>query len=62
MFAGSKFCGQCGADTQELLTKAAAALCPRCDAGNSLAAKFCRSCGAALTGGRSMAPQAEPKL
>jgi ribosomal protein L40E len=45
---GTKFCGNCGANAQERVAKAAAALCPRCGAGSSPPAKFCRSCGAAL--------------
>jgi hypothetical protein len=48
VFAGSKFCGQCGANAQELVAKAAAVLCPQCGAGSSPPAKFCRSCGATL--------------
>jgi ribosomal protein L40E len=61
VFAGTKFCGQCGANAQELVAKAAAALCPRCGAGSSPAAKFCRSCGAALTERPEAPSQAEPK-
>ena len=32
---GTKFCGNCGANAQELVAKAAAALCPQCGAGIS---------------------------
>jgi hypothetical protein len=59
--AGSKFCGQCGAHVQEIVAQAAAGRCPRCGAGNPPAAKVCRSCGAAFTGGQEVPPQAEPK-
>jgi len=61
VFAGSKFCGQCGANAQELVAKAAAVLCPRCGAGSSPSAKFCRSCGAALTEQQEVPLAAEPK-
>ena len=46
---GGKFCGTCGVNVQEILTKAAAAHCPQCGAGISPTAKFCRNCGAAVT-------------
>jgi len=59
--AGSKFCGQCGANVQEIVAQAAAGRCPRCGAENPLTAKVCRSCGAALTGGQEVPSQAEPK-
>src|SRR5215510_5930282 len=49
---GIKFCGTCGANVQEIVAKAAAALCPHCGAGISARAKFCRSCGAALPEGQ----------
>ena len=46
---GIKFCGTCGVNVQEILTKAAAAHCPQCGAGISATTKFCWSCGAAVT-------------
>ena len=46
---GIKFCGTCGVNVQEIVAKAATALCPHCGAGISATAKFCRSCGAAIT-------------
>jgi len=58
---GSKFCGTCGADVQEIVAKAATARCPRCGAGSSPAAKFCRSCGAALTARQDASTPTEPK-
>ena len=58
---GSKFCGQCGANVQQIVANAVAGCCPRCGAENSPSAKFCRSCGAALTEGQEVPPQAEPK-
>ena len=61
LFAGSKFCGQCGAEAQEIVATAAAVRCPRCGVGSSLAAKFCRSCGAALSERQAVPPEAEPK-
>ena len=58
---GTKFCGNCGANAQDLVAKAAAALCPRCGAGSSPPAKFCRSCGAALTERPEATLPTEPK-
>jgi hypothetical protein len=58
---GTKFCGNCGANAQEIVAKAAAALCPRCGAGISSPAKFCRSCGAAVTERQEATIQTEPK-
>ena len=58
---GTKFCGTCGVNAQEIMAKAAAALCPRCGAGISSVAKFCRSCGAAVTEQQEAASQTEPK-
>jgi predicted RNA-binding Zn-ribbon protein involved in translation (DUF1610 family) len=58
---GSKFCGTCGVNVQEIVAKAAAALCPRCGAGISPTAKFCRSCGAALTERQEATIPTEPK-
>ena len=58
---GSKFCGTCGVNVQEIVAKAAAALCPRCGAGISATAKFCRSCGAALTERQEATIPTEPK-
>ena len=46
---GGKFCGTCGVNVQEIITKAAAVHCPQCGAGLSSTAKFCRSCGIAVT-------------
>lgn len=73
---GTKFCGNCGADAQEIIAKAeeeqrarAEAIkkaentsCPHCGAEVSIAAKFCRSCGAALTGEQetTVQPQSKP--
>jgi len=59
--AGSKFCGTCGINVQEIVAKAAAALCPRCGAGISPTAKFCRSCGAAVTERQEATVPTEPK-
>ena len=58
---GTKFCGNCGANVQDLVAKAAAALCPRCGAGSSPPAKFCRSCGAAVTERPEATLPTEPK-
>jgi len=58
---GTKFCGTCGVNAQEIIAKAAAALCPRCGAGISSVAKFCRSCGAAVTERQEVTSQTEPK-
>jgi hypothetical protein len=58
---GSKFCGSCGANVQEIVTKAAAVHCPRCGAGGSPAARFCRSCGAAVTERHDAPSATEPK-
>lgn len=72
---GTKFCGNCGADAQEIITKAKAeeltkieatkqadaALCPRCGTEVSVTARFCRSCGAALTGGQETTAQPQSK-
>jgi predicted phage gp36 major capsid-like protein len=54
---GSKFCGTCGVNVQEIVAKAAAARCPRCGAGISATAQFCRSCGAAVTERQGEQPQ-----
>jgi hypothetical protein len=58
---GSKFCGTCGVNVQEILTKAAAAHCPQCGAGISATTKFCWSCGAAVTEKQGATIPAEPK-
>jgi|GEM_PF-722019 len=58
---GSKFCGTCGVNVQEIMAKAAAAHCPRCGAGSSPRAKFCRSCGAALSERHEAPSPTEPK-
>ena len=58
---GSKFCGTCGINVQEIIAKAAVALCPRCGAGISPTTKFCRSCGAAVTEKQEVTSQTEPK-
>jgi hypothetical protein len=58
---GTKFCGNCGVNAQEIIAKAAVALCPRCGAGISSPAKFCRSCGAAVTERQEATVQTEPK-
>jgi|SoiMethySBSTD1v2_1073268.scaffolds.fasta_scaffold571712_1 ribosomal protein L40E len=58
---GSKFCDTCGVNVQEIVAKAAAALCPRCGAGISPTAKFCRSCGAAVTERQEATIPTEPK-
>jgi double zinc ribbon protein len=58
---GIKFCGTCGVNVQEIIAKAAAALCPRCGAGISATAKFCRSCGAAVTERQEATSPTEPK-
>jgi hypothetical protein len=58
---GGKFCGTCGVNVQELITKAAAAHCPQCGAGISSTAKFCRSCGVAVTERQEASLPPEPK-
>ena len=58
---GGKFCGTCGVNVQELITKAAAAHCPQCGAGISSTAKFCRSCGVAVTEKQAATIPPEPK-
>lgn len=59
---GTKFCGNCGADAQEIIArakeeqrarvevvkKAETASCPQCGAEVSVTARFCRSCGATV--------------
>lgn len=59
---GTKFCGNCGINAQEIIAKAkakqlaqaeaakraGATVCPHCGAGVMATAKFCRSCGTAL--------------
>jgi DNA-directed RNA polymerase subunit RPC12/RpoP len=73
---GTKFCGNCGADAQEIIAKAKeeqrarveavkkaeGTSCPRCGAEISVTARFCRSCGAALAGGQeaTVQPQSKP--
>ncbi len=61
LYEGTKFCGTCGANAQEIVAKAAAALCPQCGAGSSSPAKFCRSCGAAVTERPEAPSQTEPR-
>jgi hypothetical protein len=61
LYEGTKFCGNCGAKAQEIVAKAAAALCPQCGAGISSPAKFCRSCGAAVIERQEATSQTEPK-
>jgi predicted nucleic acid-binding Zn ribbon protein len=58
---GSKFCGTCGVNVQELMTKAAAAHCPQCGTGISSTAKFCRDCGTAVTERQEASRPPEPK-
>ena len=58
---GGKFCGTCGVNVQEIMTKAAAAHCPQCGAGISSTAKFCRSCGVAVTERQEATIPTEPK-
>ena len=58
---GSKFCGTCGVNVQELMTKAAAAHCPHCGTGISSTAKFCRDCGTAVTERHEAPRPPEPK-
>jgi Double zinc ribbon len=61
LYEGTKVCGTCGANAQEIVAKAAAALCPQCGAGISSSTKFCRSCGAALTERPEAPSQTEPR-
>ncbi len=58
---GSKFCGTCGINVQEIVAKAAAVLCPGCGAGLSPTAKFCRSCGTAVTERKNTTIPTEPQ-
>jgi predicted nucleic acid-binding Zn ribbon protein len=58
---GSKFCGTCGVNVQEIMTKAAAAHCPQCGAGISATAKFCRNCGVVVTEKQETTIPTEPK-
>jgi len=58
---GSKFCGTCGVNVQEIIAKAAAARCPQCGAGISATFQFCRSCGAAVTERQEATISTEPK-
>ena len=73
----TRFCGNCGTNTQEIVArakaeqlarieaakKAVAAGCPKCGTEISATAKFCLSCGAALTERREAAvePQVTPR-
>jgi hypothetical protein len=61
LYAGTKFCGHCGANAQEIVAKAAAALCPQCGVGSLSSAKFCRSCGAAIPERPEAPSQTEPR-
>jgi hypothetical protein len=61
LYEGTKFCDHCGAKAQEIVAKAAVALCPQCGAGISSSAKFCRSCGAAVTERPEAPSQTEPR-
>ncbi len=61
LYEGTRFCGNCGTNAQEIVAKAAAILCPRCGAGISSPAKFCRSCGAAVAERQEAPIQTEPK-
>ena len=58
---GGKFCGTCGVNVQEIITKAAAVHCPQCGAGLSSTAKFCRSCGIAVTERQAATIPTEPR-
>jgi hypothetical protein len=58
---GSKFCGACGANVQEVVAKAAAVHCPRCGAGLFSSAKFCRNCGVAVPEKQEAGIPTEPK-
>jgi predicted nucleic acid-binding Zn ribbon protein len=58
---GSKFCGTCGVNVQEIMTKAAVAHCPHCGTGISSTAKFCRDCGTAVTERQEASRPPEPK-
>jgi hypothetical protein len=61
LYEGIKFCDQCGAKVQEIVAKAAAALCLQCGVGISSSAKFCRSCGAAIPERLEATSQVEPR-